>query len=200
MKFTTAAIAISVAALAAASPLKARQDEDNPDIIPLFWTSRLFTIAPGTDFDNKFLQAANGGLLIGLPDQGASCGPEPRNYATFVFGNNTLSLYTDNPPQQFYTAPGGMGQGNIRYTTGAEPLPSNSLREGFFIDDNGLLKLQFSPTGPVAGLQACPISPDAPGQYKVWMDTFEHPAGQNCTKFEARVDNDWNAEKCKYTE
>ncbi|KAH7558001.1 hypothetical protein BM1_05273 [Bipolaris maydis] len=194
MKFTTAAIATSVAALAAASPLQTRADDT-----PLFWTSQLFALAPGTDFDGKYLQAASGGLLIGLKDQGASCGPDPRNYATFVFGNNTLSLYTDNPPQNFYTAPGGMGQGNIRYTTGVEPAPSNTLRDGFFIDNHGTLKIQFTPTGPVYGLQACPMY-KAPGQYSVWMDEFEHPAGQNCTKFQARVSNDFNPEKCQYTE
>ncbi|EUC28035.1 hypothetical protein COCVIDRAFT_18796 [Bipolaris victoriae FI3] len=194
MKFTTAAIATSVAALAAASPLQTRADDT-----PLFWTSRLFAIAPGTDFDGKFLQAANSSLLIGLKDQGASCGPDPRDYATFVFGNGTLSLYTANPPQQFYTAADGMGQGNMRYTTGAEPLPRNALRDGFFVDNHGTLKLQFTPTAPIYGLQACPIY-NAPGQYKVWMDAFEHPAGQNCTKFEARVDNDWTPEKCHYSE
>jgi hypothetical protein len=195
MKFSTAAIASSVAALAAAGPVSSRDDSSTPQ----FWTSKLVTIAPGTDFDNLFLQAANNSLVIGAENQGAACGPDPHNFATFVFGDNQLSLYTANPNQQFYVDASGMGQGIIRYTTGAQPMTRYGSRNNFNVTDSGTLVYRYTPDGEDIGFQAC--GPAVGAKYTVWLDSVKNPGGYtNCTKFTARVASDWNPVKCQYTQ
>lgn len=199
MKFTTAIIASSVAALAAASPIEAR------DIT--YGTYKIVAHAPGTDFDGLPLQAMLNSIVIGAENQNASCGPDPRNYATFVFPKpgytkpTELALYTANPTQTFYADLSGMAQGIIKYTTGAQPAPGEAQRDGFTRTAKNTLVWTYPGSKNTVGFQAC--GPVRNAKYSVWVDAFTNPAGYTgCKKFTARFVEEplKKAEKCWYSD
>lgn len=196
MKFTTAAIVSSVAALAAASPVQPASVTESTTFKP----SKLIADAPGTDFDGLPLQATQGGLVIGAENQGASCGPEPQDYAVFQLNEDSeLSLFTANPIQVFYADVSGMGQGVLRYTTGAQQPTRYGERKGFTLTEEDNLIWTFPGSNYTNGFQAC--GPAAGAKYSVWLDGVTNPAGYtDCKKFKARVESVENPVKCMYTQ
>ncbi|USP73159.1 cell wall protein [Curvularia clavata] len=196
MKFTTAALASSVAVLAAASPFPQAHIAESTSFGP----SKLIAEAPGTDFDGLPLQAAQGGIIIGAEKQNASCGPEPQEYAVFQLNSaSELSLYTANPIQVFYADVSGMGQGIIRYTTGAQQPSRYGERKGFTLTEEDNLIWTFPGSNYTNGFQAC--GPALGAKYSVWLDGVTNPAGYtNCKKFTVRAEPVENPVKCMYTE
>lgn len=194
MKFVTAAIAASAAALVSASPCgKAPTDTE----IKAGDVFRIMTIRSGSDIQYGQLQAANGGFLINAPKQNASCS-EDVNYASFRLTDaGELFLNTENPPQQAFVDRSGMGQGVFQYTTGAQGGSRNSERTGFTLDANSNLIFKDQ-TNQEIGFQACPNA--APGGYSVWLDITQNPGGNsNCVGFVARALKEDNPVSCMYT-
>ena len=198
MKFTTAALASSVAALAAASPFQTRAAANAESTT--FGPSKLIADAPGTDFDGLPIQASQGGMVIGAENQNAACGPEPQDYAVFQLNAaSELALYTANPIQVFYADVSGMGQGVLRYTTGAQQPTRYGERKGFTLTEDNDLIWTFPGSNYTNGFQAC--GPAAGAKYSVWLDGQVNPAGYtDCKKFKARVEPVENPIKCMYTE
>ncbi|KAL1596040.1 hypothetical protein SLS59_008029 [Nothophoma quercina] len=194
MKFTTAAIAASAAALVSASPyVKAPRDTE----IKTGDVFRIVSIRSGSDLQYGQVQAANGGFLINSPKQNASCS-EDVNYASFRLTDaGELYLNTANPPQQAFVDRSGMGQGVFQYTTGAQGAGRNSERTGFALDENNNLIFKDQ-TDQKIGFQACPGS--AQGAYSVWFDINQNPGGHTgCLGFIARASKEENPVSCMYT-
>ncbi|OJJ31282.1 hypothetical protein ASPWEDRAFT_45238 [Aspergillus wentii DTO 134E9] len=139
--------------------------------------------------------AAKGSLFAGLKSQNASCARPQEQSATFYIQDGALFLYkTDFPTQEFYVDRSGMGQGKIGYTTGAQPTPRNSERQGWAIDANN--HLQFAGKN----LIACPNSID--GAYSIWASAGTNTPGYNkgCVGIAARVEQAKNPNACQYTQ
>ncbi|CAO2656454.1 Nn.00g052570.m01.CDS01 [Neocucurbitaria sp. VM-36] len=193
MKFTTAAIAASAAALVSASPCGQNPDDTKINDGDVF---RIMTIRSGSDIQYGSLQAANSALYVNTPAQNASCS-QAVNYASFRLSSGDLYLNTDNPPQQLYIDRSGMGQGVIQYTTGAQGPSKNSERTGFMVDESSNLIFRDR-TGQNIGLQACPNARQ--GGYSVWLDITQNPGGNsNCVGFIARALKEEKPVTCSYT-
>jgi hypothetical protein len=192
MKFTTAAIAASAAALVSASPCTKRSDDiKTGDVFSLM------AIRSGSDIQYASVQAANSGFLLNTPKQNASCS-EDVNYASFQLTEaGELYLYTANPPQQAYVDRSGMGQGVIQYTTGVQGAGRNSERTGFTLDKDNHLVFRDQ-TNQDIGFQACPNA--LQGGYSIWLDITTNPAGnENCVGFAARAVKQDKLVSCMYT-
>lgn len=89
---------------------------------------------------------------------------------------------------------GTTGQGKIGYTTGAQPPPRNSERQGWAIDSQNHLQFQGK------DLIACPNSID--GAWSIWADAgVANPAGNtDCVGIAARVEDVTNPNSCVYTQ
>lgn len=194
MKFTTAAIAASAAALVSASPCAKPTDTE----IKAGDVFRVMTIRSGSDIQYGSLQAANNGFLVNSPAQNASCS-ENVNYASFKLTDaGELFLYTENPPQQAFVDRSGMGQGVFQYTTGVQSPSRNSERTGFTIDENSNLVFKDQ-TNQNIGFQACPGA--LGGGYSVWLDGVQNPGGNsNCVGFVARALKEEKPVSCSYTQ
>lgn len=194
MKFTTAAIAASAAALISASPCASTTNAE----IKAGDVFRVMTIRSGSDIQYGSLQAATNGFLVNTPKQNASCS-EDVNYASFQLTEaGELYLYTANPPQQAYVDRSGMGQGVFQYTTGVQGAPRNSERTGFTIDENSNLIFKDQ-TDQHIGFQACPNARS--GGYSVWLDITQNPGGsENCVGFVARALKEEKPVSCSYTQ
>lgn len=191
MKFTTAVIAASAAALVSASPCTPTPNTD----IKAGDVFTVMTIRSGSDLQYGSLQAANTGFLVNAPQQNASCS-EDVNYASFRLTEaGELYLYTANPPQQAWVDRSGMGQGVFGYTTGVQGAPRNSERTVFAIEDGNLV---FKSQSRSIGFQACPSTA---GGYSVWLDGNLNPGGnQNCVGFTARAIKAEKPVSCSYTQ
>ncbi|KAJ4318255.1 hypothetical protein N0V94_004537 [Neodidymelliopsis sp. IMI 364377] len=192
MKFTTAAIAASAAALVSASPCTKRNtDIQTGDVFSLM------AIRSGSDIQYASVQASNSGFLLNTPKQNASCS-EDLNYASFRLTEaGELYLYTANPPQQAYVDRSGMGQGVFQYTTGAQGAGRNSERTGFTLDEDNHLVFRDQ-TNQNIGFQACPNA--LPGGYSIWLDITTNPGGnENCVGFAARAVKQEKPVSCMYT-
>ncbi|KAH6637513.1 hypothetical protein C7974DRAFT_389664 [Boeremia exigua] len=194
MKFTTAAIAASAAALVSATPCASATADSDIKTGDVF---RVMTLRSGSDIQYGSLQAANGGLVLNVAQQNASCS-EAVNYASFQLTEaGELYLYTDNPPQYFYTDRSGMGQGVLGFTTGAQGAPRNSERTGFTLDENNNLIFKDQSDQEI-GFQACPSK--ALGGYSIWLNSTPNPAGyEGCLGFSARAVKEDKAISCSYT-
>ncbi|KAF1844050.1 uncharacterized protein K460DRAFT_317168 [Cucurbitaria berberidis CBS 394.84] len=190
MKFTTAAIAASAAAVVSASPVAQTSNEHDIKDGGVF---RIMAIRSGSDIHYSSIQAANGALYINTPSQNASCS-QPVNYASFRLASGELYLNARSPPQQLYVDRSAMGQGVVQYTTGAQGAGKNAERTGFTIDDNSNLVF-----GQNTGFLACPDAPQ--GGYTVWLNINERPGGnQNCVGFAAKALKEDAPVDCSYTE
>lgn len=194
MKFTTAAVAASAAALVSASPCAMATSDTEIKTGDIF---RIMTIRSGSDIQYGQMQAANGAFYVNTPSQNASCSTDV-NYASFFLTDaGELYLNTDNPPQQAYVDRSGMGQGVFQYTTGAQGASSNSERTGFTLDSNSNLIFKDQ-TNQEIGLRACPNA--LQGGYSVWLDITENPGGNsNCVPFVARALKEIEPVSCTYT-
>ena len=194
MKFTTAAVAATAAAIVSASPCGPNPTNFKINDGDVF---TVMAIRSGSDIQYAELQAANRGLLINTPKQNASCS-EDVNYASFRLSEGNLYLNTENPPQEFFVDRSGMGQGIIQYTTGAQQPGRNSERTGFTIDGNSNPVFRDQ-TGKDTGFQACPGA--FPGGYAVWLDSITNPAGyKDCLDFIARAVKATKPVSCSYTQ
>lgn len=194
MKFTTAAIVASAAALVSASPCGQTPSNTEIKAGDVF---RIMTIRSGSDIQYGQMQAANGGFLVNTPKQNASCS-EDVNYASFRLTDaGELYLNTANPPQQAFVDRSGMGQGVFQYTTGVQGAGRNSERTAFALDANNNLIFKGQGNQNI-GFQACPNA--LPGGYSVWLSTNENPGGnQNCVGFVARALKEDKPISCMYT-
>lgn len=194
MKFTTAAVAASAAALVSASPVAQAAPATPIKAGDVF---RIMTIRSGSDFQYGSLQASKSGFQINNPNQNASC-VEDVNFATFsLSAEGELFLNTNKPSQQAYVDRSGMGQGLIGYTTGAQGAPRNSERTGFTLDENNNLIFKDQ-TDQKIGFQACPGA--LGGGYSVWLTVSEKPAGyENCLGFTARALKEEKPVYCSYS-
>ena len=194
MKFTTAAIAASAAALVSASPCGKATSETDIKTGDVF---RIMTIRSGSEIQYGQLQAANGAFYVNTPSQNASCTPEA-NYASFRLTDaGELFLNTENPPQQAYVDRSGMGQGVFQYTTGVQGAGRNSERTGFTLDSNSNLIFKDQ-TNQEIGFQACPNA--LQGGYSVWLDITQNPGGNSdCVGFVARALKEDKPVTCMYT-
>ncbi|KAF9700918.1 hypothetical protein EKO04_000546 [Ascochyta lentis] len=194
MKFTTAAIAASAAALVSASPCGRATNDTEIQTGDVF---RIMTIRSGSDIQYGSVQAANSGFLVNAPKQNASCS-EDVNYASFRLTEaGELYLNTENPPQQAYVDRSGMGQGIFQYTTGVQGASRNSERTGFTLDENSNLIFKDQ-TNQEIGFQACPSA--ATGGYSVWLSSVPNPAGyKDCLGFVARAIKEDKPVSCMYT-
>lgn len=194
MKFTTAAIAASAAALVSAAPSGAVPAESQ---IKVGDTFSIMTIRSGSDIQYGQLQAIENGFTINKV-QDAFCS-EKVNYASFRLTDaGELYLKTDNPPQQAFVDRSGMGQGVFRYTTGVEGAGRNSERTGFTVDANNNLIFKDKSNQEI-GFQACPAA-NGTG-YNVWLDITKNPAGSsNCVGFVARAVKEDTPITCMYSQ
>lgn len=192
MKFTTAAIAASAAAIVSASPIGESTSVTAINTGDVF---RIMPILSGSDIQNGQVQAANGAFYVNTPKQNATCS-EDVNYASFrLTAAGELYLNTPDSPQQAYVDRSGMGQGIFRYTTGSENAGTNSERTGFALDANN--NLVFKRQTEI-GFQACPNARQ--GGYSVWLDISQNPGGNsNCVGFVARALKEDKAVTCTYT-
>ncbi|CAA9965140.1 hypothetical protein P3342_011039 [Pyrenophora teres f. teres] len=176
MKFTTtAAIAIAAAVVSALPQANTQYPKIKDGEV-----FHLMSLRTGTPVQFGQIQAADSSLYINAKELNFACGNTAPNYAQFELSNGTLSLHTDNPPQVLYVDRSGMGQGVLKYTTGAEPLPRNAEREGWTLNEQNQL------TFGTNGLQAC--SGAVNGGYKVWLSGTKNPAGNtDCTPFSAQA-------------
>lgn len=193
MKFTTTTLAAATLALTSAAPCDSPFTTDLKPNQPF----RIMAIRSGSDLQYASVQALSNGLRINNPSQGASCGPDPRDYATFYINDSgDLYLYTANPPQQIYVDRSGMGQGIIQYTTGVQGIGKNQERGPFSIKDGELVF--DNRNGEPTYFQACPGANG--GGYSVWLSGVANPGGnKDCVGFKARILKEENAEKCSYT-
>jgi hypothetical protein len=194
MKFTTAALVASTAALACASPIEISASDTKPTGNDVF---RVMAIRSGSDFQYASLQAVTGGLRINYPKQNSSCSEPDVDYASFSISQEDggLFLYTANPPIQAYVDRSGMGQGVLRFTTGVQQIGRNQERGPFKVDENS--NLVFDAGNKIVGFQACPNA--AGGGYSVWLDSVKNPAGYtDCVGFTAKALKEETPIKCAY--
>ncbi|KAJ5522609.1 hypothetical protein N7527_006724 [Penicillium freii] len=181
MQIKNLAIAASVSAVVSAAPSTQSK------------TFGVVAIHSGSGVQNVAFNAAKGSIFAGLPNQGASCARPQEQQATFYINNGALYLYDQSAtPQEIYVDRSGMGQGLIGYTTGAQPTPKNSEREGWTEKDG---HLQFGGHD----LIACPNSID--GAWSIWASAgIANPAGNtDCVSIAARVVETSNPNGCSYT-
>ncbi|CAI7672274.1 unnamed protein product [Penicillium viridicatum] len=181
MQIKNLAIAASVSAVVSAAPSTQSK------------TFGVVAIHSGSGVQNAAFNAAKGSIFAGLPSQGASCARPQEQQATFYIDGGALYLYDQSAtPQQIYVDRSGMGQGLIGYTTGAQPTPKNSEREGWTEKDG---HLQFGGHD----LIACPNSID--GAWSIWASAgIANPAGNtDCVGIAARVVETSNPNGCSYT-
>jgi hypothetical protein len=122
------------------------------------------------------------------------------NYASFSINEETgsVDIYTFNPPLQLYVDRSGMGQGNLRYTTGVQPIGKNQERGPFKINDDGDLVFAAGGLTGDVGFQACPGA--VGGGWKIWLAGVEKPAGsEGCTPFTMKALKEDPIMKCLYT-
>lgn len=192
MKFTTAAITATAAALVSASPVQVNTSDkiQDGDVFTLL------ALRSASEIHYAKVQAANSGLLINTPAQNASCS-EPTDYASFQLFNGNLYLYTQNPPQQIFVDRSGMGQGLIGYTTGAQPIGRNQERTSFAINDDNQLVFRDQ-SGRDTGLLACPNA--SPAGWSVWLAGVDNPGGNSgCVGFGALAVKSNEPVFCSYT-
>ncbi|EGY21456.1 hypothetical protein VD0002_g2909 [Verticillium dahliae] len=144
------------------------------------------------------VSAAQGSLFLNLPSQNAtcdgSCGNSSGSATFYLNDDGGLYLYsTSATPQQLYADRSGMGQGNLGYTTGAQPPPRNGERTGWVLDEVGDLTLNG------AGFIACPNSID--GAWSLWVSAGVNQPGGNegCLSISARATEVKNPDSCVYT-
>lgn len=192
MKFTSAAVAASAAALVSASPCGVAPNSTTINAGDVF---RIMTIRSGSDIQYGSVQAATSGFLVNTPKQNASCS-EDVNYASFLLTEaGELFLKTENPPQQAYVDRSGMAQGIFQYTTGAQGAPESAERTGFALDENSNLIFKAQTD---YGFQACPNAPQ--GGYSVWLTGTTNPGGNSdCVGFVARAIKEDTPVSCMYT-
>ena len=187
MKFTTAAIAAASAAVVAATPAGVANEAP----LKSGEVFQIMSLRSASPVHFGKVSASNNGFQIGNANPGASCGPEPKDFAQFVVTEDSeLYLYTANPPQQAFIDRSGMGQGIFQYTTGVQGAPRNSERKGFAFDENNYLTFDGQ------GFQACPNG----AAYTVLLGGIDEPAGyKNCTPFTAQALKVQEPVKCSYT-
>lgn len=192
MKFTTTTLVVSTAALVSASPIA--QADTKPTGSDVF---RLMAIRSGSDIHYGSIQAVNGGLRIGYPQQNASCSEPDVNYASLQVGQEDggLYIYSDFPTLQAYVDRSGMGQGVLQFSVGVQPIGKNQERGPFKIDDES--NLIFDAANGAVGFQACPNA--LGGGYSVWLAGETNPGGnKDCVGFTARALKEETPVKCSY--
>ncbi|KAH4119326.1 hypothetical protein HBH47_126570 [Parastagonospora nodorum] len=205
MKSTTAAAAASMAALSSALP-QASSPFPRPEAGDIF---RLMSLRSATPIHYGAVQAREGSLVINSPDQNnKTCivnGDRDNttsgiNYASFSLDQETgsVNIYTFNPPLQLYVDRSGMGNGNVRYTTGVEPIGKNQERGPFKINDDGNLVFAAGGLSGDIGFQACPGA--VGGGWKIWLSGVDKPAGsEGCTPFTMKALKETEPKKCLYS-
>ena len=185
MQFTTALLA-SAAALTASALPQAAPVEDGKRF-------GVVAIRSGSPIQNLAIQAAHADLMIGADSQGAGC-DAPTNSATFYLSKEELYLHTGGAtPQKIFVDRSGMGQGNIGYITGAQPLGRNWETKGWAVSETNELKFDGT------GLQACPGSPEY--GWSVWLQGLDKPGwNENCTSISNLVVKTDNPIGCWYTQ
>jgi len=205
MKFTAAAAAASMAAISSALP-QASSPFPRPEAGDVF---RLMSLRTGTEIQYGNVQASQGSLVINSPaENNKTCAingdrenvTDGINYASFSINEETgsVDIYTFNPPLQLYVDRSGMGQGNLRYTTGVQPIGKNQERGPFKINDDGDLVFAAGGLTGDVGFQACPGA--VGGGWKIWLAGVEKPAGsEGCTPFTMKALKEDPIMKCIYT-
>ena len=205
MKFTAAVAAASMAAVSSALP-QASSPFPRPEAGDVF---RLMSLRSATPIQYGNVQAKDGGLVINSPDENnKTCiinGDRDNttsgiNYASFSLDqeDGSVYIYTFNPPLQLYVDRSGMGQGNVRYTTGVQPIGKNQERGPFKINDDGDLVFAAGGLTGDVGFQACPGA-DGEG-WKIWLSGVEKPAGsEGCTPFTMKALKETETMKCLYS-
>jgi len=205
MKFTVAAAAASMAAISSALP-QASSPFPRPEAGDVF---RLMSLRTGTEIQYGNVQASQGSLVINSPaENNKTCAingdrenvTSGINYASFSIDEETgsVNIYTFNPPLQLYVDRSGMGQGNLRYTTGVQPIGKNQERGPFKINDDGDLVFAAGGLTGDVGFQACPGA--VGGGWKIWLAGVEKPAGsEGCTPFTMKALKEDPIMKCIYT-
>jgi len=205
MKFTVAAAAASMAAISSALP-QASSPFPRPEAGDVF---RLMSLRTGTEIQYGNVQASQGSLVINSPaENNKTCAingdrenvTDGINYASFSINEETgsVDIYTFNPPLQLYVDRSGMGQGNLRYTTGVQPIGKNQERGPFKINDDGDLVFAAGGLTGDVGFQACPGA--VGGGWKIWLAGVEKPAGsEGCTPFTMKALKEDPIMKCIYT-
>jgi hypothetical protein len=205
MKFTVAAAAASMAAISSALP-QASSPFPRPEAGDVF---RLMSLRTGTEIQYGNVQASQGSLVINSPaENNKTCAingdrenvTDGINYASFSINEETgsVDIYTFNPPLQLYVDRSGMGQGNLRYTTGVQPIGKNQERGPFKINDDGDLVFAAGGLTGDVGFQACPGA--VGGGWKIWLAGVEKPAGsEGCTPFTMKALKEDPIMKCLYT-
>jgi hypothetical protein len=205
MKFTAAAAAASMAAISSALP-QASSPFPRPDANDVF---RLMSLRTGTAIQYGNVQASEGSLLINSPtENNKTCiinGNRDNttngiNYASFTLDqeDNSVYIYTFNPPLHLYVDRSGMGQGNVRYSTGVQPIGPNQERGPFKINDDGDLVFAAGGLTGDVGFQACPGA--VGGGWKIWLAGVEKPASsEGCTPFTMKALKETEQYKCLYS-
>lgn len=205
MKFTVAAAAASMAAISSALP-QASSPFPRPEAGDVF---RLMSLRTGTEIQYGNVQASQGSLVINSPaENNKTCAingdrenvTDGINYASFSINEETgsVDIYTFNPPLQLYVDRSGMGQGNLRYTTGVQPIGKNQERGPFKINDDGDLVFAAGGLTGDVGFQACPGA--VGGGWKIWLSGVDKPAGsEGCTPFTMKALKEDPIMKCIYT-
>jgi len=205
MKFTAAAAAASMAAISSALP-QASSPFPRPEAGDVF---RLMSLRTGTEIQYGNVQASQGSLVINSPaENNKTCAingdrenvTDGINYASFSINEETgsVDIYTFNPPLQLYVDRSGMGQGNLRYTTGVQPIGKNQERGPFKINDDGDLVFAAGGLTGDVGFQACPGA--VGGGWKIWLSGVEKPAdSEGCTPFTMKALKEDPIMKCIYT-
>ncbi|RAL11772.1 cell wall protein PhiA [Aspergillus homomorphus CBS 101889] len=185
MQLKSIVLAASAAATAAALPATDCNQSETFGVV---------SIHSGSAVQYEPFNAAKSSLFAGLSSQNASCARPKEQFATFYINDGALYLYDKSAtPQEFFVDRSGMGQGKIGYTTGAQPAPKNSERQGWSINSDN--HLQFGGKD----LIACPNSID--GAWSIWAETgVSNPAGNSdCVGIAARVEKTNDPNGCKYT-
>ena len=205
MKFTVAAAAASMAAISSALP-QASSPFPRPEAGDVF---RLMSLRTGTEIQYGNVQASQGSLVINSPaENNKTCAingdrenvTSGINYASFSIDEETgsVNIYTFNPPLQLYVDRSGMGQGNVRYSTGVQPIGKNQERGPFKINDDGDLVFAAGGLTGDVGFQACPGA--VGGGWKIWLAGVEKPAdSEGCTPFTMKALKEDPIMKCIYT-
>lgn len=205
MKFTATAAAACMAAISSALP-QASSPFPRPEAGDIF---RLMSLRTGTAIQYGNVQAREGGLVINSPDQNnKTCivnGDRDNttsgiNYASFSLDqdNGSIYIYTFNPPLQLYVDRSGMGMGNVRYSTGVQPIGKNQERGPFKINDDGDLVFAAGGLTGDVGFQACPGA--VGGGWKIWLSGVDKPAGsEGCTPFTMKALKEAEPKKCLYS-
>jgi len=204
MKFTAAFAAASLAAISSALP-QPTTAYPRPEVGDIF---RLMSLRTGTPIHYGNVQAKEGNLVINSPDQfNKTCGINGSrdnvtsgiNYASFsLHDDGSVYLYTFNPPLQLYVDRSGMGQGNVRYSTGVQPIGKNQERGPFKINKDGDLVFAAGGLTGDVGFQACPGA--VGGGWKIWLNGVDKPAGsEGCTPFTMKALKETPYYKCLYS-